>query len=384
MLIGITGSILPRRALSAAYRTNLWSNNMKFTSILTGAALALGLATSAMAQDKTKVGFVYVGPVGDGGWTYEHDKGRLAVEEHFGDKVETVFVESVPEGPDAERVMTQMALEGADLIFTTSFGYMDPTINVAKKFPNVKFEHATGYKTAPNVSVYSARFYEGRAVQGHIAGKMTESNTIGYIGSYPIPEVIRGINSAYIHAKKVNPDVEFKIVWAYTWFDPAKEADAAKVLIEQGADVILQHTDSTAPQAAAQEAGNVITFGQASDMSEYAPKPRVSSIIDNWAPYYIARTQAVMDGLWETENTWDGIKEGMVEIGEISDAVPTDVKAEALAMKATIADGSYHPFTGPLKRQDGSDWLAEGEIADDGTLAGMNFYVEGLKGEIPQ
>ena len=357
---------------------------MKFTSILTGAALALGLATGAMAQDKTKVGFVYVGPVGDGGWTYEHDKGRLAVEEHFGDKVETVFVESVPEGPDAERVMTQMALEGADLIFTTSFGYMDPTINVAKKFSNVKFEHATGYKTAPNVSVYSARFYEGRAVQGHIAGKMTESNTIGYIGSYPIPEVIRGINSAYIHAKKVNPDVEFKIVWAYTWFDPAKEADAAKVLIEQGADVILQHTDSTAPQAAAQEAGNVITFGQASDMSEYAPKPRVSSIIDNWAPYYIARTQAVMDGLWETENTWDGIKEGMVEIGEISDAVPTDVKAEALAMKATIADGSYHPFTGPLKRQDGSDWLAEGEIADDGTLAGMNFYVEGLKGEIPQ
>ena len=357
---------------------------MKFTSLLTGAAMALGLATSAMAQDKTKVGFVYVGPVGDGGWTYEHNKGRLAVEEHFGDDVETVFVESVPEGPDAERVMTQMALEGADLIFTTSFGYMDPTINVAKKFPNVKFEHATGYKTAPNVSVYSARFYEGRAVQGHIAGKMTKSNTIGYIGSYPIPEVIRGINSAYIHAKKVNPDVEFKIVWAYTWFDPAKEADAATVLIEQGADVILQHTDSTAPQAAAQEAGNVITFGQASDMSEYAPMPRVSSIIDNWAPYYIARTQAVIDGSWETVNTWDGIKEGMVEIGEISDAVPADIKEEALAMKAAMAAGEYHPFTGPLKKQDGSDWLGEGDVADDGTLAGMNFYVEGLEGEIPQ
>ncbi len=357
---------------------------MKFTTLLTSAALALGLATGAMAEDKTKVGFVYVGPVGDGGWTYEHNKGRLAVEEHFGDKVETVFVESVPEGPDAERVMTQMALEGADLIFTTSFGYMDPTINVAKKFPNVKFEHATGYKTADNVSVYSARFYEGRAVQGHIAGKMTESNIIGYIGSYPIPEVIRGINSAYIHAKKVNPDVEFKIVWAYTWFDPAKEADAATVLIEQGADVILQHTDSTAPQAAAQEAGNVITFGQASDMSEYAPFPRVSSIIDNWAPYYIARTQAVMDGSWATVNTWDGIREGMVEIGEISDAVPADVKEEALAMKAAMAAGEYHPFSGPLKKQDGSDWLAEGETADDGTLAGMNFYVEGLEGEIPQ
>jgi simple sugar transport system substrate-binding protein len=355
---------------------------MKLTSLLAGAAMALGLATMAVAEP-TKVGFVYVGPVGDGGWTYEHDKGRLAVEAEFGDAVETVFVESVPEGPDSERVMTQMALNGADLIFTTSFGFMDPTINVAKKFPNVKFEHATGYKTAENVSVYSARFYEGRAIQGHIAGKMTKSNIIGYIGSYPIPEVIRGINSAFIHARKANPDVQFKIVWAYTWFDPAKEADAAKVLIEQGADVILQHTDSTAPQAAAQAAGNVITFGQASDMSEYAPLPRVSSIIDNWAPYYIERTRAVMDGTWETSNRWDGIDKGMVGIGEISDAVPAEVKEEALALKDAIASGEYHPFTGPLNKQDGSAWLADGETADDGTLAGMNFYVEGIEGEIP-
>lgn len=357
---------------------------MKLTKLLTSAAVALGLAVGAAAADTTKVGFVYVGPVGDGGWTYEHDQARKAVVAEFGDKVDTVYVENVAEGPDAERVMTQMALEGADLIFATSFGYMDPTINVAKKFPNVKFEHATGYKRAENVSTYSARFYEGRAVQGTIAGHMTESNIIGYIGSYPIPEVIRGINSAYIHAKKVNPDVEFKIVWAFTWFDPAKEADAAKVLIEQGADVILQHTDSTAPQAAAQAAGNVITFGQASDMSEYAPKPRVSSIIDDWAPYYIARTKAVMDGTWESKDTWDGIGAGMVGIGEISDAVPADVKEAALAIKAALADGSYHAFTGPLKKQDGSDWLAEGETADDGTLAGMNFYVEGLEGDIPQ
>ncbi len=359
---------------------------MKFTKLLTSAAVALGLATTAMADDKTKVGFVYVGPVGDGGWTYEHNKGRLAVEEHFGDKVETTFVESVPEGADAERVITQMALQGADLIFTTSFGYMDPTINVAKKFPKVKFEHATGYKQADNVSVYSARFYEGRAVQGHIAGKMTKTNKIGYIASFPIPEVIRGINSAYIHAKKVNPDVEFSIIWAYTWFDPAKEADAAKALIEQGADVILQHTDSTAPQAAAQAAGNVVTFGQASDMGEYAPFPRVSSIIDDWAPYYIARTQAVMDGTWESVSTWDGIGAGMVGIGEISDAVPADVKAEALALVDALADGSYHAFTGPLNKQDGTPWLAEGETAqdygDDG-LAGMNFYVEGITAEIP-
>jgi simple sugar transport system substrate-binding protein len=351
---------------------------------MTSATVVLGLATGGFAADKTKVGFVYVGPVGDGGWTYEHNEGRLAVEEAFGDKVETVFVENVAEGPDSERVMTQMALDGADLIFTTSFGYMDPTINVAKKFPNVKFEHATGYKTAENVSVYSARFYEGRAIQGHIAGKMTKSNIVGYIGSFPIPEVIRGINSAFIHARKVNPDVQFKIVWAYTWFDPAKEADAAKVLIEQGADVVLQHTDSTAPQAAAQNAGNVITFGQASDMAQYGPMPRVSSIIDNWAPYYIERTKAVMDGTWTTSNRWDGIGAGMVGIGEISSAVPADVKAEALAMRDAIADGSYHPFTGPLKKQDGSDWLAEGETADDGTLAGMSFYVEGIEGEIPQ
>ncbi len=356
---------------------------MKFTSILAGAALALGLAGAAAAQDKTKVGFVYVGPVGDGGWTYEHDQGRLAVEEALGDKVETIYQENVPEGADSERVLTQMALSGAKLIFTTSFGYMDPTINVAAKFPNVKFEHATGYKRADNVSTYSARFYEGRAVQGHIAGKMTKTNKIGYIASFPIPEVIRGINSAYVHAKKVNPDVEFSVIWAYTWFDPAKEADAAKALIEQGADVILQHTDSTAPQAAAEQAGNVITFGQASDMGEYAPFPRVSSIIDNWAPYYVARTQAVLDGTWESVDTWDGIPTGMVEIGEITDAVPADVKAEALAMVEAIRTGEYHPFTGPLKKQDGSDWLAEGEVADDGTLAGMGFYVEGITGEIP-
>ncbi|MEM8774777.1 MAG: BMP family ABC transporter substrate-binding protein [Pseudomonadota bacterium] len=357
---------------------------MSLTRILASAALAFGLVNAAIAEDKTKVGFIYVGPIGDGGWTYEHDKGRLAVEEHFGDKVETVFQESVPEGADAERAITQMALQGADLIFTTSFGYMDATINVAQKFPDVKFEHATGFKTSDNVSVYSARFYEGRAIQGHIAGKMTKSNVIGYIASFPIPEVIRGINAAYIHAKKVNPDVEFKIIWVFTWFDPAKEADAATALIDQGADVVLQHTDSTAPQAAAEKVDGVITFGQASDMAEYAPLPRVSSIIDNWAPYYIARTKAVIDGTWQSGETWDGIAPGMVEIGEITDAVPADIKAEALAMKEAIAAGEYHPFTGPINKQDGSVWLAEGETADDGTLLGMSFYVEGLSGDIPQ
>lgn len=353
---------------------------MKLAHLLAGAAL---FATAASADDPTTVGFIYVGPIGDGGWSYEHNQGRLAVEAHFGDAVDTVYVESVPEGADAERVLTQMALQGADLIFSTSFGFMDPTINVAARFPDVKFEHATGFKTADNVAVYSARFYEGRAVQGHIAGQMTESDVIGYIGSYPIPEVIRGINAAFLAARAVNPDVEFKIVWAYTWFDPAKEAEAAQVLIEQGADVILQHTDSTAPQAAAQAAGNVYTFGQASDMEAFAPMPRISSIVDNWAPYYIARTQAVIDGTWESAATWDGIGPGMVKIGEISAAVPADVRESALALEAAIAAGEIHPFTGPISRQDGSVWLAEGEVADDATLAGMDFYVEGISGDIP-
>ena len=343
-----------------------------------GVMLAAGAATA-----QTKVGFVYVGPTGDFGWTYEHDVGRKAIEAAYGDQVETSYVESVPEGTDAERVLTQMALSGHELIFTTSFGYMDATINVAQKFPDVKFEHATGYKRADNVSTYSARFYEGRAVIGHIAGRMTKTNTIGYIASYPIPEVVRGINSAYIHAKKANPDVEFKIVWVFTWFDPAKEADAATTLIEQGADILMQHTDSPAAMTIAEEKG-IYAFGQASDMKQFGPNARLSSIIDNWSPYYVQRAGDVMNGTWESADTWHGIKEGMVEIGEFSDNVPADVQAEAQAIADAIVSGEYHAFTGPLNRQDGSPWLAEGETADDGTLLGMNFYVEDLEGAIPQ
>jgi len=350
--------------------------------LIAAAAISLGVAAAAAAQEKTKVGFIYVGPVGDLGWTYEHDQGRLAVEEEFGDRVETVYQESVPEGADSERALTQMALGGADIIFTTSFGYMDPTINVAAKFPDVKFEHATGYKRAENVSTYSARFYEGRAVIGHIAGKMTKTNRIGYIASFPIPEVIRGINSAFIHARKANPDVEFSIVWVNTWFDPAKEGDAAQALIDQGVDIIMQHTDSTAPQTVAQDAG-IYSFGQASDMATFAPEPRISSIIDNWAPYYIDRVAAVMDGTWESIDTWDGIGPGMVEIGEMSEVIPAEVRAEARALSDSIAAGDYHPFTGPINYQDGSTWLGEGETADDGVLLGMNFYVEGLTGDVP-
>lgn len=350
---------------------------------LTALALATALPLAAAAEDPTTVGFVYVGPVGDMGWSYEHDQGRLAVEAEFGDAVETTFVESVPEGADAERVMTQMALQGADLVFATSFGYMGAINTVAGNFPDVKFEHATGYRRDhPNVSTYSARFYEGRAVIGHIAGKMTETNKIGYIASFPIPEVIRGINAAYLHAKKANPDVEMSVVWVYTWFDPGKEADAARALIDQGVDIMMQHTDSTAPQAAAKEAG-ILSFGQASDMAQFKPAPRIGSIIDDWAPYYIERVRAVMDGTWESADTWHGIAEGMVELGEFTDVIPEEIRAEAQALSDSISSGAYHPFTGPINRQDGTAWLAEGEVATDEALLGMDFYVEGLTGDIP-
>ncbi|NKX44127.1 BMP family ABC transporter substrate-binding protein [Roseicyclus persicicus] len=353
------------------------------TRLLASAAIAAGLALPAAAQDPFTVGFVYVGSTGDMGWNFTHDQARQAMDAHFGEAVDTVFVENVAEGPDAERVLRQMILGGADMIFTTSFGFGEATNAVAGQFPDVYFEHATGYmREHPNVSTYSGRFYEGRAVIGHIAGHMTESNIIGYIASYPIPEVIMGINSAYLHARAVNPDVEMRVVWTYTWMDPAVETDAAQALIDAGADVIMQHTDSTAPQVVAQEAG-IISFGQANDMFQFAPRPRVASIIDNWTPYYIRRVGEAMEGTWEQSDTWEGIPEGMVLIGEMTEAIPAEVRASAQAMIDAIAAGEYHPFTGPINRQDGTAWLAEGEIADDGTLAGMNFYVEGITGEIP-
>jgi len=346
------------------------------------AALAAG-AAFADGHEPTKVGFVLVGPKNDGGWSQHHYESAQKMVEHFGENVELVVQESVPEGADASRVMTQMALAGTDIIFATSFGYMDQVIEVGEKFPDVKFEHATGYKSSANVSNYSARFYEGRAIMGHLAGKMTKSNKIGYIASYPIPEVIRGINSSFIHAKKANPDVEINVVWIFTWFDPAKEADATQALIDQGADVVLAHTDSTAPLSKMQEVGGVYGFGQAADMAEFGPEPRISSIIDNWAPYYIDRVQAVKDGTWDSKATWHGIVDGMVGIGDVSEVVPEDVRAEAEALKQSIIDGSHHPFTGPLNKQDGTPWLADGEVADDGALAGLDFYVEGIAGDIP-
>ncbi|WP_323006148.1 BMP family ABC transporter substrate-binding protein [Pseudorhodobacter sp.] len=362
------------------------NRRMMMTTAALGLGLAFGGSANAAGMDKVKACFVYVGPVGDGGWTYQHDQGRLALQAEYGDKVDaSTYQENVPEGADSARVLTQMALGGCNIIFTTSFGYMDATNEVAAKFPNVMFEHATGFKRDhANVSTYNARFYEGRTVQGTIAGLSTKSNKIGYIGSFPIPEVIMGVNAYYLAAKKVNPDVELSVVWALTWFDPAKEADAAKAMIEQGVDVVAAHTDSTAPLAEAAKTPGVIGFGQASDMTAYKPSPRVSSIIDNWAPYYIERVGAMLDGTYAQSDTWAGIKDGEVEIGEITDGVSAEVKAAAEAVRDAISAGTLHPFTGPINKQDGSVWLTEGQTAPDGDLLGMNFYVEGITAEIPQ
>ena len=360
---------------------------MKRRELLATSAAALGLAATmgsrAMAQSPLKVGFIYIGPPGDFGWTYAHDQARIAAQAHFGSAVETYYVDNVPEGPDSERVMTQMALSGANMIFATSFGY-GPSVNaVAQRFPDIAFEHATGYlQEAPNVSLYNARFYEGRAVIGTIAGRMTTSNKIGYIASFPIPEVIMGINAAYIHAKKVNPAVEMSVVWAYSWFDPAQEAAAAEALIDQGCDILMQHTDSTAPLTVAQQRG-ALAFGQASDMTQFAPDVHLTAIMDNWAPYYSERIQAKLDGTWAAQNVWHGIPEGEVAFAPFNDRIPAEVQDEANALIESIRTGAYNPFTGPLNYQDGSPWLAEGEVAEDGVLLGMNFYVEGLTGEIP-
>ncbi len=340
--------------------------------------------TEKSSDDGTKVGFIYIGPPGDHGWTYMHDQGRQYMENKLGDKVSSTYIENVPENADAVRSIRKLAETGHDLIFTTSFNYMDQTLEVAKEFPDIKFEHATGFQRSDNVSTYSARFYEGRSIIGHIAGKMTETNTIGYIVSFPIPEVIRGINAFYLAASKVNPDVKIKIIWVYSWYDPGKEADAANTLINQGADIIVQHTDSYAPCQAAEKAG-VLAFGQASNQEEFCPNAHMTSIEDIWGPYYAAKAQAVIDGTWSSEDTWHGFKEGMVEMSPYNEKLlSADLIAEAKAMEEAIEDGSFHSFEGPIYNQAGELVVAEGEVADDGMLAGMMFYVKGVDGDIPQ
>jgi basic membrane protein A len=358
---------------------------MKRTTKLSAVALAAGLALGAAgpAQAQLKIGFVYVGPIGDHGWSYEHNQGRLAIEKALGDKVKTTYVEKVPEGADAQRVITKLVQTGHGLIFTTSFGYMNPTLRVAEKFPKVRFEHATGFKRADNVSTYSARFYEGRYVVGKIVGKMTKSNVIGYVGSFPIPEVIRGINATFLAARSVNPKVQIKVVWVSSWFDPGKEADAAKTMIDQGADVIMQHTDSPAPVQVAEQRG-VWAVGQASDMTHFGPKAHLTAIIDNWGPYYVARAKAVLDGTWKSTDTWDGIKPGMVQFAPYNKAIPADVVALAEETRKGIVDGKIHPFAGEIKDQSGKVIVPAGKNADDGFLAGMNVYVQGIEGTIPK
>lgn len=346
----------------------------------------VGLLTCAAlshADDPMKVGFVYVGPVGDLGWSYEHDQGRQEMEKYFQGKVKTTYVENVPEGADAERVITQLAKDGNKVIFTTSFGFMNATAKVAKRFPNVIFEHATGYKRAKNMGTYVLRTYEGRYVSGVAAGLLTKSNTIGYIGAFPIPEVIRDIDAVYMGAKSVNPNIKLKIVWANTWYDPGKEADAANALMDQGVDVLIQHTDSPAPLIEAEKRG-VRAIGQASDMSKFAPNAHVFSVRDHWAPYYINTVKAVMDGTYKPRDFWGGFHEDMLQLASINDNLPDNVKTAIHDTYEKIKTGQFKPFTGPIKDNAGNVVVPAGHSLTDEELAKVNWYVEGIDDKIPQ
>jgi basic membrane protein A and related proteins len=354
----------------------------KIIGALAGAAALALFAGAAGAQEKLKVGFVYVGPVGDFGYSYQHDQGRKEMEKALGDKVETTFVENVPEA-DSERAIEQLARTGHKLIFTTSFGFMEPTLKVAKKYPNIKFEHATGFKRAPNVATYAAKFHEGRYIAGQIAAKMTKSGVIGYVGAFPIPEVVAGINSYFLGAQSVKPDVKLKVVWVNSWFDPAKEGDAAKALLDQGVDVITQHTDSPAPIQAAEARGRY-GFGQASDMERFAPKAQLTAIVDHWGDYYIQRTKAALDGTWKSEDTWGGLAANMVQMSPYKN-MPEDVKKMAEETEAGIKSGKVNPFKCPITGQDGKQIECKGNgVLSDEQILGMNFFVKGIDDKLPQ
>jgi basic membrane protein A len=348
-------------------------------------ALALSLAAAnlgALAAAKLKVGFIYTGPIGDLGWSYQHDVGRKAMEKALGGKVESTFLENVPEGPDAERSIEQLARSGHKLIFTTSFGFMDPTLKVANKYPNVFFEHATGFKRAKNMSTYAARFYEGRYIQGQIAAKMSKTGVVGYIVSFPIPEVISNINSTMLGAQSVNPNIKFKIIWVNSWFDPGKEADAAKTLIDQGADILTQHTDSPAAMQIAEQRG-VHAFGQSSNMIKFGPHAQLTADTDYWGGYYIKRAQDVLDGKWTSEDTWGGLDSGMVVMAPYTN-MPDDVKKMAMDTEAAIKSGKLNPFKCPIIDQDGKTVECKGgDHLDAGQILSMNFYVKGVDDKIP-
>ncbi|BAR54193.1 ABC transporter substrate-binding protein [Bradyrhizobium diazoefficiens] len=349
---------------------------------LAAGLLLAGSVSAASAADKLKVGFIYLGPVGDLGWTYQHEQGRLALVKELGDKIETTTLENVPEGPDAERAIEQLVRAGNKLIFTTSFGYMDPTLKVAKKYPNVHFEHATGYKRDKNMSTYSAKWYQGRYIQGLIAAKMSKSGVLGYIGSFPIPEVVSGINATILAAQTINPNIKVKIIWANTWFDPGKEADAAKALIDQGADVIMQHTDSPAAMQIASERGK-LAFGQDSEMIKFGPKTQLTSILDTWGPYYIERVKAELAGTWKSEDTWGGLDSHMFAMAPYTN-MPDDVKKMAEDAQAAITAGKLHPFKCPIVGQDGKEVECKGGAnLADGQILGMNFYIKGIEDKLP-
>ena len=332
------------------------------------------------AAPPLKVGFVYVAPITEAGWVRQHEEGRKAVDAAFGAKVKTTFVENVPEGPDAERVIRDLAQQGHKLIFTPSFGYMEPTLKVAKDFPDVRFESITGYKSAPNVATANARYYEGRYLAGIAAGRMTKTNVAGYVAGFPIPEVLQGINAFTLGMRSVNPKAQVKVVWHDTWFDPPRERDAAMTLFNQDADVIAFHTASTAVMAAAQERGK-LAVAYHSDMRKTAPDAQILTVTHQWGDYYKRRTQAVLDGSWKTGNVWGGVKEGMIRVGDFGPKVPKAVQDEVLARQQDIAAGKLKPFTGPIEDNEGKAVLPAGRSMTDEQILSMNFLVSGVQGK---
>ena len=346
------------------------------------AAPAAAPAASVAKAEPLKIGFVYVGPVGDAGWTFAHDTGRKAIEAKFGDKIKTSFVEKVPEGPDAERVIRDLVAQGNKVIFATSFGYGDAMEKVAKDHPEVYFEHATGYKTGPNLRVYEGRFYEDAYLAGIVAGKMTKSNMLGFVGSFPIPEVMRNLNAYLLGAQSVNAKAKLKIVWVSSWFDPPKETEAATTLLNGGADVLLQNTDSSAVLQAAEKAGKY-AFGWDSDMSAYAPKAHLASAVLNWAVYYEKVVNDVLNKTWKTEDTKWGTKEGMNDFVKLADVVPDDVKKMVETAKAGLKDGTLAVFKGPLVDNTGKEVLAKDVVADDAWNSKVDFFLKGVEGKPP-
>jgi simple sugar transport system substrate-binding protein len=337
----------------------------------------------APKPEPLKIAFAYVGPVGDGGWTFAHDNGRKALEKEFGDKVVTKFVESVPEGPDAERVIRELATDGNKLIFGTTFGYMEPMLKVAADSKDVKFEHATGYKQADNMRTYDSRTYEGAYMAGVIAGKMTKSNTLGVVASVPIPEVVRNINAFTLGAQSSNPKIKTKVVWVNGWFDPPKETEAATSLINGGADVLFQNTDSPAVLKTAEAKGKR-AFGWDSDMTAYGPKAHLASSVINWGPYYIKATKDALEGTWTgNSGVWWGVKEGAIDIVSIAEDVPAETKAKVEEVKKGLADGSFVIWKGPITDNTGKVQVAKDTAADDKFLGGLNFFVKGVEGKVP-